>query len=109
MSSNSTWRTALLDRQHWMTFLLPFRGVHAWRARWNRRPTAPGGKAIGLAIPYAYYPWVYAAKIALTVAAVAFVWPGYRQFPLRLSPLAILVGIVGGLAVDRAVPARLGA
>ncbi len=32
----------------------------------------------------------------MTVAAVAFVWPGYREFPLRLSRLAILVGVVGG-------------
>jgi membrane protease YdiL (CAAX protease family) len=59
-------------------------------------PEAAGGKAIGLAIPYSAYPWLYAAKIALTIAAVLFVWPGYRQFPLRLTPLAIVVGVVGG-------------
>ncbi len=39
---------------------------------------------------------MYAVKIALTVAAVTFVWPGYRQFLPRLTPLALLVGCVGG-------------
>ena len=39
---------------------------------------------------------MYTVKIALTLAAVAFVWPGYRQFPPRLTLLAILVGLVGG-------------
>jgi hypothetical protein len=94
-SNNTNWRTALLDRQHWMTFLLPFL-VFMLAGTLEPTPTAPGGKSIGLAIPYTYYPWVYAAKIALTLAAVAFVWPGYRKFPLRLSWMAILVGVVGG-------------
>ena len=34
-------------------------------------------------------------KIALTIAAMVFVLPGYRQFPFRISPLAIVVGVVG--------------
>jgi CAAX prenyl protease-like protein len=59
-------------------------------------PDKVGGEAIGLSIPYSAYPWVYAVKIALTLAAVAFVWPGYRAFPFRLSPLAAVLGIVGG-------------
>lgn len=96
MSINDTdWRTALLQRQQWLLFLLPFFAYMLLGAL-EPTPEQPGGQAIGLAIPYAYYPWLYAAKIALTVAAVAFVWPGYRQFPLRLSPLAVAVGIVGG-------------
>ena len=48
-----------------------------------------------LNIPYAYYPWVYTLKILLTLAAMAFVWPGYRQFPWRISGLAVGVGVVG--------------
>jgi uncharacterized protein len=55
----------------------------------------PGGTSIGLAIPYSQYPLAYAAKIVLTAIAIAFVWPGYRAFPLSVRPLAILVGIVG--------------
>ena len=34
-------------------------------------------------------------KIALTIAAMLYVLPGYRQFPFRISPLAIVVGVVG--------------
>jgi CAAX prenyl protease-like protein len=42
-----------------------------------------------------HYPELYCLKIVLTMAAMLFVLPGYRQFPLRVSPLAIGVGIVG--------------
>ncbi len=46
-------------------------------------------------LEYQQYPIVYTAKIVLTVAAMLFVLPGYRQFPFRISPLAIVVGVVG--------------
>ncbi len=64
----------------------------------NLEPTPTGSfERFGLTIPYAAYPVVYAIKIALTMAAMALVWPGYRQFSGRISPLALVVGIVGGL------------
>ena len=78
-----------------MTFLLPFL-VYMLVGALEPTPAKLGGQDIGLAIPYTYYPWLYAIKIALTLAAVVFVWPGYRTFSLKLSPLAILVGAVGG-------------
>ena len=34
---------------------------------------------LGLAIPYSAYPLLYTVKIALTLAAIAFVLPGYRH------------------------------
>ncbi len=46
-------------------------------------------------IPYRFYPWVYTAKIVLTVVAMLLVWPGYRTFPFRVSGLSIVVGVVG--------------
>ncbi|QDS96980.1 CAAX prenyl protease-related protein [Adhaeretor mobilis] len=46
-------------------------------------------------IPYRYYPVVYTVKIALVIAAMIAVWPGYRTFPFHVSPLAIVVGVVG--------------
>jgi CAAX prenyl protease-like protein len=95
MSNGTNWRKDLLARHHWVTFLLPFL-VFMLAGALEPTPEKLGGQAIGLAIPYAYYPWVYAAKIALTLAAIAVVWPGYRQFPFRLTPLAIIVGAVGG-------------
>ena len=46
-------------------------------------------------INYRYYPHVYTAKIVLTLLAMCLVWPGYRSFPLRVSVLSVLVGVVG--------------
>ncbi len=46
-------------------------------------------------LEYRQYPIVYTVKIALTIGAMVFVLPGYRQFPFRISPLAIVVGVVG--------------
>ncbi len=49
----------------------------------------------GFAIPYSAYPLIYALKIALVVAAMLFVLPGYRQFPWRVNPSSLVVGVVG--------------
>lgn len=42
-----------------------------------------------------HYPLVYTIKIVLTLLAIVFVLPGYREFPPRISPLAVLVGAAG--------------
>jgi len=83
----------LLRRQPWIVFLLPF-VVFMVMTSLEPTPDRAGG-ALGLSIPYAAYPWVYTAKVVLTVLAVAVVWSGYRPFPFRVSPLAIAVGAVG--------------
>jgi len=88
-------RTALIEKHQWLVFLLPFVVFMLVTALEPTAPEKPGGAAIGLNIPYAAYPWVYTAKIVLTMLAVVFVLPGYRQFPFRVSPLAPLVGVVG--------------
>lgn len=88
------WRRPLLENHPWIVFLLPF-VVFGVITALEPTESTPGGGMIGLAIPYAYYPLVYTIKIALTTAAVIFVLPGYRTFPFRLSPLALLVGVVG--------------
>ncbi|MCX7425833.1 MAG: CAAX prenyl protease-related protein [Planctomycetia bacterium] len=84
----------LLDRHPWLVFLLPF-VVYMLVGSLEPTPDKPGGADVGLAIAYADYPWVYTAKIVLTLAAMACVLPGYRQFPPRVSLLGILVGVVG--------------
>ncbi len=88
------WRRALLERHRWVTFLLPL-VVFMLVGTLEPAPETPGGAAIGLAIPYAHYPFLYTVKIALTVAAILFVLPGYREFPFRVGPLAVVVGVVG--------------
>ncbi|MEM8946684.1 MAG: CAAX prenyl protease-related protein [Planctomycetota bacterium] len=54
----------------------------------------PNGEGM-FPINYSYYPQVYTAKIALVLLAMALVWPGYRTFPLRVSVLSVVVGVVG--------------
>jgi uncharacterized protein len=78
----------------WLVFLLPY-VVFMLVGSLEPSPDAPGGKSIGLAIPYSQYPLIYTIKIAFTLAAIAFVLPGYKQFPFRISLLSIVVGIVG--------------
>lgn len=59
---------------------------------------APTANSLGLRLSYDLYPWIYTGKIIATLAAMALVWPGYRRYPLRLSPLAIVVGVAGIVA-----------
>src|SRR3989337_2333526 len=78
----------------WLVFLLPF-VVFMLAGSLEPTPDKPGGELIGLSLSYSKYPLVDTIKIALTLAAIGFVLPGYRQFPWRVSPLAIGVGVVG--------------
>lgn len=57
--------------------------------------TRPAVNTNWFGLDYKQYPIVYTVKIALTVAAMIFVLPGYRQFPFHISPLAIGVGMFG--------------
>ncbi len=90
-------RRAWFERWPWLPFVLPL-AVFMLLTALEPTPEQSGGKMLGLAIPYAWYPGLYALKLVLTAAAVGFVLPGYGQFPLRLThfglaPLA--AGIVG--------------
>ena len=87
---------ALLEKHRWLVFILPL-AVFMLVGTLEPTPEKSGGTAIGLAIGYKHYPVVYTLKIALSVAAVIFVLPGYRKFPFRASPLAVLVGVVGAV------------
>jgi uncharacterized protein len=84
----------LLQKHRWLPFLLPFI-VFLVVGSFEPAPDKPGGEIIGLSIPYAYYPWIYTLRIALTLAAMLAVLPGYREFPFRVSLWGPLVGVVG--------------
>jgi uncharacterized protein len=98
----------------WIVFLMPFL-VFMFVGGLEPTPEKPGAGII----PYAWYPWLYAAKIVLTAAAVVLVAPGYRAllgdfcgrrrtavvaqngtvpFPTRTAVYAVAVGLVGGAA-----------
>jgi hypothetical protein len=85
----------LLLRHRWLTFILPFVVFSAITAL-EPTPGAPQKEILGQTVSYSSYPLIYTFKIALTLAAIAFVLPGYREFPLRVSPISgPLVGVVG--------------
>lgn len=79
-------------RNRWLVFVLPFAVYMLLGAL---EPGPQGARVAWLAIPFAYYPAVYTLKIVATVGAMLFVLPGYRQFPFRVSPMSILVGVLG--------------
>jgi len=109
-------RRALLARYPAVTFLLP---LFVFMAITSLEPKPPSSDEANVAqeidaqdidaqeidggadqdssplIAYRYYPCVYTAKILLTLLAVWFVWPGYREFPWKVGPLAVAVGVVG--------------
>lgn len=87
-------REALLTRQPWLVFLLPF-VVYMLAGALEPGPPKNDEATGWLAIPYRYFPVVYTFKLSATLAAILFVVPGYRKFPFRVSPLAVLVGAVG--------------
>jgi CAAX prenyl protease-like protein len=84
---------AWVERRPWLPLVLPF-AVYMICGMFE--PTEAKPFALGpVVIDYAAYPQVYTVKILLTMAAVAAVWPGYRQFPFRVTLLAPVVGAVG--------------
>lgn len=85
---------AWLEKHRWLIYVLPF-AVFMLVGTLEPTLQKPGGATIGLAIPYAAYPLVYTLKILLTLAAMLVVWPGYRQFSVRITGLGVLVGLVG--------------
>ncbi|MCA9247858.1 MAG: CAAX prenyl protease-related protein [Planctomycetales bacterium] len=84
-----------LARYPWIVFLAPF---IVFMLVGSLEPTKPSPNVPNTnRIEYAFYPYVYTAKIALTTLAIAFVWPGYRTFARRFSMLSVVIGILGGL------------
>lgn len=96
VSANNDSKTAQprwLADNPWITFVVPFA---VFMLAGSLEPTPDKQfSLLGLTIEYSAYPLVYAFKIALTVTAMALVWPGYRQFAFRPSPLSLVVGVVG--------------
>lgn len=91
--SNASRQAAWLAAYPWAPFVVPF-AVFMLAGSLEPSPDKPF-EMFGYVIDQSAYPIVYSAKIALTVAALAAVWPGYRQFAFRVSPLAPVVGVVG--------------
>lgn len=78
-------RLALFRRYRWLPLVLPMVVflVSGLAERW--------AEPLGLG-----YPLVYALRLLLTLAAVAFVWPYYRTVAFSCTWWAIPAGLVGG-------------
>jgi hypothetical protein len=109
----TTVRGGLLARYRWLIFVLP---LAVFMLLGSLEPAPPSSRANAadtvaesdqetedqgdeaeswIGVGYRHYPYLYSLRIAITVVAVWFVLPGYLQFPLRVSPLSIGVGVVG--------------
>jgi CAAX prenyl protease-like protein len=96
------------ERRPWLVFVLPF-VVYMLVGSLEPSHSEPGGRLLGLAIPYSAYPLLYTIKLALTLAAMAFALPGYRQFRRLPGILALAIGAAGivvwvGLCKLSAIP-----
>lgn len=86
-------RRRLLERRPWLVFVLPF---VVYMLAGSLEPSPPReGATPALSVGYDWYPQLYMLKIGLTAAAMAFVLPGYRQFPFRLTLWAVVIGVLG--------------
>jgi CAAX prenyl protease-like protein len=82
----------------WVPFVVPFLVYGVIGSFEPSNPAEPHW--LGFTIAYEHYPAIYAAKIAATIAALVLFWPAYvtgAGFALRVAPLAIVVGLVGGV------------
>lgn len=89
----------LLTRHPWLTFLLPF---IVYMAVGSLEPTPPpaapvAADGVAWGVQYRHYPVIYTLKILATAASMLLVLPGYQSFPLRVSPLGLLTGGIGGV------------
>jgi len=93
----------LLADYPWLTFVLPF-AVFMLLTMLEPKPPdpavlagAPPGARLHADSVYQRYPLIHTFKLVATLGTMVLVLPGYRTFPLRVSPLALLVGLVGGV------------
>jgi CAAX prenyl protease-like protein len=87
----NTRRDRLLERNRWVAYLLP---LIVFMLVGSLEPPREAESWLGLR--FEHFPLVYAARIVATLAAVAFVWPVFRELGWRVTPLSALVGVVGG-------------
>ncbi|MBI2825065.1 MAG: CAAX prenyl protease-related protein [Planctomycetia bacterium] len=94
---------SLAARYPWLPYVLPL-VVFLVVTTLEPAPPDPTNQTVestgwfGFALPYSTYPLLYTAKIVLVVVAMVFAMPVYRQFPMRVSPLSVVVGVVGVVA-----------
>jgi len=99
----------LLEEHRWIALVLPF---VVYMLTGTIEPEPPGEAPVvagaaavghdtddgwGFGFVLKSYPIVYTVRIALTIAVIVVVWPGYREFPFRVGLLSVAVGVVGAV------------
>lgn len=98
-------RMWLMRNEQWLIYCLPFIVFMVVGAFEPYGPTKGVFGAHEGFITYNLYPYIYTLKIVLTCLAIICVWPGYWQFPWKVSGLSFGVGAVGGvlwIAINKA-------
>lgn len=85
--------TGVVARYPWAVFVVPYVLFVALSALEPK----PGESLamFGWTVPAIGYPAVYSGKIVLVMISMIWLGAGYRQFAWKLSPLALVVGVVG--------------
>lgn len=88
LASDSTW-----------PYVLPM-AVYLILSSFEPSAPEPGmpAETTSLGFTYADYPAIYTVKLAITAVVLWLCSAAWRQWPLRVSPLAIGVGVVGVVA-----------
>jgi CAAX prenyl protease-like protein len=94
-SASFSGRVQLLANHPWVAFVLPLAIFMAVGCFEPKPPTGDAANATSWELPYSAYPWVYTLKVALTSAALVWVWPAVAALPRRVTPWSIIVGVVG--------------
>lgn len=93
--SSQGWRPWLdpqQRRRQMLAFILPLVVFMVMTSIEPTRP--PDGEPSGW-FAYEAYPYLYAVKIGLTAAALAWSWPAIRGLASRVSLLSVAVGVIG--------------
>jgi CAAX prenyl protease-like protein len=82
----------------WAPFVVPFVVYGLIGSFEPSNPPEPN--LLGITVASEHYPLIYTVKLAATIAALVLFWPAYvagAGFAFRVAPLAIAVGLVGGV------------
>jgi CAAX prenyl protease-like protein len=90
-------RGPLFARYRWLPYVLPLAAylLALYLVPGPQPPADPELAAGPETNSWLTYPQAYCLQCSVTLAAVLFAWPAYRQVPLRLSAWAAPVGIAG--------------
>ena len=80
-----SWRDRIFEQHRWVGYLLP---IVVFSLSGQLEPPREGASPAG-ARRTSIFAWVYAVRMLLTSAAIVLVWPVFREFGGRVTPLGL--------------------